>query len=114
VVIRRGEIWWASLPIPQGSRPGYRRPVLVVQGNEFNDSQIRTVVVVAVTSNLRLAAAPGNVVGRKRETGLPRDSVFNTSQVLTVDKTVLTERAGAISNKLLRGVAGGLRLVLDL
>jgi len=114
MVIRRGEIWWASLRAPAGSEPGYRRPVLVIQANDFNESRINTVVIVAITSNLRLAAAPGNVLGRKKDTGLPRDSVLNASQVLTVDKSRLTERVGVVAPKLLAQVADGLRLVLDL
>jgi mRNA interferase MazF len=80
----RGEVWWASLGAPAGSGPGYRRPVLVVQSNEFTESRIRTVVVAVVTSNLRLASAPGNVRCGSRATGLPRDSVVNISQILTV------------------------------
>jgi len=112
--MRRGELWWASLRPPAGSGPGYRRPVLVIQTNEFNESRIRTVVVAAVTSNLRLASAPGNVRCPRRETGLGRDSVVNVSQVLTVDRRFLTERAGALPTARLRSVEDGLRLVLGL
>jgi mRNA interferase MazF len=113
-VIRRGEVWWASLPEPQGSEPGYRRPVLVVQSDGFNRSAIRTVVVVGISSNLRLAEAPGNVLLPKRETGLPRDSVLNVSQVVTLDKSRLTERTGEVDAALLRSIENGLRLSLDL
>jgi mRNA interferase MazF len=113
-VMRRGEIWWASLRVPAGSEPGYRRPVLVVQSNEFNDSRIGTAVVVAVTSNLRLADAPGNVRCRRRETGLGRESVVNVSQVLTVDKRFLTGRVGVLPAGRLRAVEEGLRQVLGL
>jgi len=112
--MHRGEIWWASLPRPTGSGPGYRRPVLVVHSNEFNDSRIQTVVVAAITSNLRLAAAPGNVSCGRRETGLSRPSVVNVSQVLTVDKRLLTGRVGVLPARLLRQVEDGLRLVLAL
>ena len=112
--MHRGEIWWASLPAPKGSGPGYRRPVLVVQSNEFNESKIQTVVVAAITSNVRLAAAPGNVLCQRRETGLPRASVINVSRVLTVDKRLLTERIGVLSGRLLRQAEDGLRLVLAL
>lgn len=112
--MRRGEIWWASLPRPTGSGPGYRRPVLVVQADEFNDSRIQTVVVVAITSNVKLAAAPGNVLCGRRDTGLPRSSLVNVSQVLTVDKRLLTKRVGALPARLLRQVEDGLRLVLAL
>ena len=112
--MHRGEIWWASLPRPAGSAPGYRRPVLVVQANEFNDSRIQTVVVAAITSNLKLAAAPGNVSCGRRETALSRTSVVNVSQVLTVDKRLLTERVSVLTPRLLRQVEAGLRLVLAL
>ncbi len=110
----RGEIWWASLPEPAGSEPGYRRPVVIVQSDAFNRSRIRTVVVVALTSNLQLAAAPGNVLLGKRDTDLPRDSVANVSQVVTLDRSVLTERVTMLSDNLLKEVESGLRLVLGL
>jgi len=110
----RGEVWWAELPSPTGSGPGYRRPVLVVSADEFNASRIATVVVVALTSNLRLAAAPGNVLLPDDETGLPRESVANVSQILTLDRGLLTERAGALAGRALIQVDEGLRLVLAL
>ena len=94
--MRRGEVWWATLPEPTGSGPGHRRPVLIVQANEFNESRIQTVIVAAMTSNLRLAEAPSNVLCRTGETQLPRDSVINVSQLLTVDKSLLTERLAAL------------------
>ena len=112
--MRRGEIWWASLPAPVGSGPGYRRPVLVVQANEFTESRIRTVVVIALTSNLNLAAAPGNVKCRRKDTGLRTDSVANVSQVLTLDKSLITEQAGRLPQQLVEQVDEGLRLVLNL
>jgi mRNA interferase MazF len=112
--MRRGEVWWASLPKPSGSGPGYRRPVLVIQANEFNESRIRTVVVVAITSNLRLASAPGNVRCKARDTGLLRDSVANVSQLLTVDKSFLTERVKMLAERIMAEVEGGLRLVVGL
>jgi mRNA interferase MazF len=112
--MHRGEIWWASLPAPAGSGPGYRRPVLVVQSEEFNESRIQTVLVAAITSNVRLAAAPGNVLCARRDTGLPRTSVIKVSQVLTVDKRLLTERISALPPRLLRQVEDGLRLILAL
>ena len=112
--MRRGEVWWATLPEPTGSGPGYRRPVLIVQANAFNESRIQTVIVAAIASNLRLAEAPGNVVCRTRETKPPRDSVINVSQLLTVDKALLTERLAALSTGMLRKVEDGLRLVLNL
>ena len=113
-MIRRGEIWWASLRNPAGSGPGCRRPVLVVQTNEFNESRIRTVVIAALTSNLALASAPGNVRCPRRETGLGRDSVVNVSQVITVDRRFLTTRVGALAPARLRAVEEGLRQVLGL
>ena len=113
-MIRRGEIWWASLSEPAGSEPGYRRPVVVVQTNDFNEGGIRTVIVVTITSNLRLAGAPGNVLCRRKDTGLPRESVINVSQTATVNKAVLTHRVGVLPSKLMQEVEDGLRLVLGL
>lgn len=112
--MRRGEIWWAVLGPPAGSEPGYRRPVLVLQTNEFNESRLRTVVVAAITSNLRLAEAPGNVRCRPRETGLDKPSVVNVSQIATVDKRRLVERAGRLGDRLLGRVEDGVRLALGL
>ena len=112
--MRRGEIWWASLPAPTGSGPGYRRPVLVIQSNSFNRSRIQTVVAVVLTSNLRLAAAPGNVLVEGTQSGLPKDSIANVSQIITVDKRLFTERVGVISDNLFQNVEAGLRLVLSL
>jgi mRNA interferase MazF len=110
--MRRGEIWWASMQKPKGAGPGYRRPVLVLQSNDFNESRIQTVIVAVVTSNLNLAAAPGNVLCRKKQTRLSKDSVINVSQVYTLDKQFLTERISALSPVLMRDVEAGLRLVL--
>ena len=87
----RGEIWWASLPAPSGSGPGYRRPVLIIQSNPFNLSRISTVIVAAITSNLSLADAPGNVRVGKADSGLSRPSVVNVSQIVTVDRSLLTQ-----------------------
>lgn len=113
-MIRRGEVWWATLSEPEGSEPGYRRPVVVVQCNEFNESRIRTVVVATLTTNLRLASAPGNVLCRKSETGLPNESVINVSQILTINKVRLTHRAGKLHAGLMETVEAGLRCVLGL
>lgn len=112
--MQRGEIWWANLRAPVGSGPGFGRPVLIVQSNEFNSSSIRTVVVAAITSNLRLALARGNVFCPKGASGLPRESVVNVSQLLTIDKTLLTERVGPVSSAVLQQVQDGLRLLLEL
>lgn len=112
--MKRGELWWAELPEPAGSGPGYRRPVLVIQSDDFNRSRIRTVVGAAVTTNLNLADAPGNVILPRRATGLPRQSVINVSQVVTLDKQFLSERVGRVTDEVLRRVDDGLRLVLSL
>jgi len=112
--VELGEVWWADLPEPTGSGPGYRRPVIVVQSDEFNRSRIQTVVVAAITSNTRLSAAPGNVTIGKRGTGLSRESVVNVSQLLTLDKRILTDRAGRLSAAKVREIQDGLRLVLAL
>jgi mRNA interferase MazF len=112
--VQRGEIWWASMSTPRGSEPGYRRPVLIIQSNPFTDSRIQTVVVVVVTSNLDLAAAPGNLLVKRKQSGLPRDSVVNVSQVLTLNKAFLADRAGSLSTKLMSAVDEGMRLVLGL
>ena len=95
-MIAQGDIWWAELPAPTGSEPGFRRPVAVVQGDSFNRSRISTVVCVSLTSNLRLAAAPGNVELSASSTGLPKDSVANVSQLVTLDRGALTEHAGKL------------------
>ncbi len=112
--MERGELWWASLPVPRGSEPGYRRPVVVVQANSFNQSGIRTVITAAVTSNIRLGRAPGNVPLPRRDSGLTKDSVINVSQLYTIDKTYLTDRIGRLSFNRIKAMDEGLRLVLDL
>jgi len=112
--IQRGEIWWADLAAPRRSEPGYRRPVLVVQADSFNRSRIQTAIVAVITGNLELADAPGNVLLPARSTGLPRDSVVNVSQLLTLDRSFLTEHAGTLPPRLQGSVDEGLRLVLEL
>ena len=109
MVISQGDIWWADLPDPTGSGSGFRRPVVVVQGDALNQSRIGTVVCVPLTSNLRWADAPGNVLLSTRLTGLPKDSVANTSQIVTLDKTLLTERAGKLPRNKLGLVLLGIR-----
>ena len=111
-MISQGEIWWADLPEPVGSGPGYRRPVVVVQGEAFNRSRIATAVCVPLTSNLEWAEAPGNLLLPARATGLPRDSVATVSQLVTLDREVLAERAGRLSRKQLDLVLLGIDLVL--
>lgn len=113
-MLQRGDIHWVNLREPIGSEPGYRRPVLIVSADSFNDSRIGTVVVVAITSNLALADAPGNVDLPAGDSGLARDSVLNVSQVLTLDKTHLRERVGTLDIATMRRVEAGLRLVLQL
>ena len=112
--LQRGEIWWADLPEPRRSEPGFRRPVLVVQADSFNRSRIQTVIVAVITSNLELADAPGNVIVPARSSGLPRDSVVNVSQVLTLDRGFLIEHAGTLPARLQGSVDAGLRNVLQL
>lgn len=112
--MQRGEIWWADLPEPTGATPGYRRPVLLVQADAFTQSRIATVIAVIITSNLRIATAPGNVLLRAAESGLPKDSVINVSQIVTLDKRALDERVGHVTATTLTDVDDGIRLVLDL
>lgn len=110
----RGEIWWANLPEPVGSEPGYRRPVLIIQDDTFTHSRIRTVIVVIITSNTQLAEAPGNVLLPREASGLPKDSVANVSQILTLDKAFLVERIGSLPNSLQEEIDEGLRTILTL
>jgi len=112
--MRRGEVWWASLGEPAGSGPGFRRPVLVVQSNDFNESAIRTTICAVVTSNLGLAEAPGNIRLPRGTGGLSRESVINVSQLLTLDKRRLTARVGRVPPETLRNVEAGIKLVLAL
>jgi mRNA interferase MazF len=112
--MKRGEIWWASLPAPTGSGPGFRRPVVVVQSNPFNQSRIATIVVAIVTSNLALADAPGNIRIGKAESGLAKPSVVNISQLYTLDRELLTQRVRALPAEAMRTIDDGLRLVLGL
>ncbi len=112
MVIAQGEVWWADFGDPVGSEPGYRRPVVVVQGDAFNASGLRTAVCVVLTSNTRWADAPGNVLLRARATGLAKPSVANVSQLVTLDRTSLTERAGRLSASSLELVLAGIDVVL--
>ncbi|MDI6736301.1 MAG: type II toxin-antitoxin system PemK/MazF family toxin [bacterium] len=112
--MHRGDIWWTSLPQPVGSEPGYRRPVIIIQSDDFNKSRIATLIGVVITSNIKISQAPGNVFLPMKITGLPKDSVANVSQVITIDKSFLTERIGSLPSNFLRQVEEGLRLVLSL
>lgn len=111
-MIFQGEIWWTDLPDPSGSGPGFRRPVIVVQGDSFNRSKIATALCVPLTSNLKWADAPGNVLLQSRLTGLPKDSVANVSQVVALDKSLLTERVGKLSRAKTELVLAGINVVL--
>jgi mRNA interferase MazF len=112
VEVAQGEIWWAELPEPGGSGPGFRRPVVVVQGNPLNRSRIATVVCVPLTSNLTWAEAPGNTLLSAKTTGLPKDSVANASQIVTIDRSFLTERVGRLGPKQLAQILCGIDVVL--
>jgi len=110
--VLRGELWWANLPDPVGSAPGCRRPVVIIQCDSFTDRRIASVIVAAITSNLWLGAAPGNVRLPGRSNGLRRDSVINVTQLLAVDKALLFERIGRLNPAKLHELEDGLRLVL--
>jgi len=112
--MRRGELWWAALGEPFGSEPGLRRPVLVLQSDPFNESDIQSVVVLPLMSNLRLASAPGNVRCGKRDTGLSKPSVINVSQIAAIDRVRLRDKIGGPSGHLLTRAEEGVRLVLGL
>ena len=112
--MERGTVWWAELPQPVASEPGFRRPVIIVQANSFNQSRIKTIVVVVVTSKVKLADAPGNVSLPAASTGLPKDSVANASQVITINKSFLVEKCGRVPSTLMKAIDEGLRLSLSL
>lgn len=114
MVIQRGEIWWADIPEPAESAPGYRRPVLVLQSDDFTRSRIQTVIVIVLTTNLRLAEAPVNVLIMAGDAGLPKDSVVNVSQIITVNKSFLTERVRRVDAQIMFLVEDGVRTVLGL
>jgi mRNA interferase MazF len=111
-VIAQGEVWWADLAEPSGSEPGFRRPVVIIQGDAFNRSRIATAVCVALTSNPSWAEAPGNVQLSARLTGLPKDSVANVSQIVTLDRAALTARVGVLPTKKLELLLLGVDIVL--
>ncbi len=112
--MKRGELWWASLPEPTGSGPGFRRPVVVVQSNPFNESRISTVIVAIVTSNLSLAEAPGNFRLAKVDSGLAKPSVVNVSQIITLDRQLLSARIKSLPAQCVDRLNEGLRLVLGI
>jgi mRNA interferase MazF len=112
MVIAQGDVCWADIPDPVGSGPGFRRPVVVVQGDPFNRSRVATVVCVPLTSNLKWGDAPGNVLLPARSTGLSRDSVANVSQIVSLDRSLLTDRVGRVSRKQLALLFAGIDIVL--
>ncbi len=114
MVVERGQIWSADLGTPEGSEPGYNRPVLIMQSDAFNRSRLRTVIAVVLTTNLRLVDAPGNVLIPAKASGLKKDSVANVSQVITLDREFLVGLAGRVRGQFLEDVEDGLRLILDL
>ena len=114
MVVLRGDVWWADLEDPRGSAPGFRRPVVIVQADAFNRSRLQTVIAVTLTSNLVLVEAPGNVLVARKVSGLPKDSVANVSQVVTLDRDYLSERVAKLPRQTMAAIDAGLRVVLDL
>jgi mRNA interferase MazF len=112
VVVARGEVWWADIPEPSGSGPGFRRPVVVVQGDAINRSRIATVVCVPLTTNLRWADAPGNVALSTRESRLPKNSVANVSQIVTLDRSLLTDRVSRLPRAKVDLILVGIDIIL--
>ena len=112
-MISQGDVWWASLPEPVGSGPGFDRPVLILQGDAFNRSRIATIVVLPLTSNLRLAEMPGNVLLLAQQTGLPRDSVANVTQIIAIDRSLLDERIARLTPPQLEPIWKGIDLLFD-
>jgi mRNA interferase MazF len=114
MVVQRGDIWWGDLPVPTGSNPGYRRPMLIVQADRFNRSQINTVIIAVITTNTDLVNALGNVLLTTKQSGLPKNSVVNVSQLYTIDESHLIDYVDTISDSKMKQVDDGLRLVLSL
>ncbi len=112
MVVGQGEVWWADLPSPTGSGPGYRRPVVIVQSDHLNRSRLATVVCVPLTSNLKYAEAPGNVLLSARAASLPKDSVANPTQIVSLDKELLTERIAKLSKNALASILSGIDIIL--
>ncbi len=113
MVINQGDIFWVDLGEPSGSSPGYRHPHVVIQNNVFNKSRINTVVVCVITSNLKRANAPGNVLLKKGEANLPKQSVVNTSQIFTVNKRDLDEKIGTLSSERVGQILAGINLAIE-
>lgn len=113
MIIRQGDLFWVDFGHPSGSAPGYRHPHLVIQNNLFNQSKINTVVVCALTSNLKRAEAPGNLLLSKGEANLKKQSIVNTSQIVTVDKADLVEKIGTLAPARMKQVIEGIKLLLE-
>ena len=114
MTVERGQIWSADLGEPEGSEPGYNRPVLIIQSDAFNRSRLRTIIAVVLSTNLRLVDAPGNVLIPAKASGLRKDSVANVSQIITIDREFLRELAGRVRGQILEDVEDGLRLIMGL
>ncbi len=110
----RGEIWWADLGVPFGSEPGFKRPVVIIQDDSFNKSNIQTVIVASITTNLSLADAPGNVHIEPSESGLPKSGVINISQISTLDKRRLTEKVGGLPYSTMQELDYGIKLIFNI
>lgn len=113
-MVKRGEIWWADLPEPKGSAPGYRRPVVIIQADALNKANLNTTIAAMITTNLELAEMHGNVILKKHQSGLPKDSVVNVTQIFTLDKIILIEFVETLSERKMEQIEKGLRLVLSL
>jgi mRNA interferase MazF len=113
LVIAQGDIWWTEMPEPVGSGPGFSRPAVVVQGDRFNRSRLATVVVIPLTSNTRLGDMPGNVLLPARSTALPQDSGANVTQIIALDRSLLVERVGKLSDVQLDAILAGLDVLFD-
>ncbi len=113
MTIKQGDIFWVDLGIPRESEPGYRHPHVVIQNNIFNESKINTVVVCALTSNIKRASSPGNVLLRKGEGNLPKDSAVNISQLITVNKSDLVEKIGSLSHVRVKQIIEGVKLLIE-
>ena len=112
MIPQRGEVWWAQMGVPTGSEPGYRRPVVIVQGNSYNRSDIATVVCVPVTTQVKLQTSPGNVLLPKSASGLPKQSVANVSQIMAMNKSRLIDRAGKLPDRHLQLIYDGIDIIL--
>ena len=110
----KGEIWWASLPSPRGSEPAKKRPVLIIQSDDYNSSNLNTVICAVVTSNLRLAKVPPNILLEKAISHLQRTSVINFSQILTIDKSFLIQMVSMLPKQFIQSINGALKTILDI